>query len=242
MKKLAIFLFLIFNSTVFPQEIPNSGKDVKDFVPKGWKIFKQAEGDLNKDKKNDVVLIIEDTNSANIFKNESLGNPEINLNLRYLLILFKTEKGYELKEINKTFLPTEGSEDTPCLSDPLMDGGIEIKNGAIVLALNYWLSCGSWYTSTNTYTFRYQKNEFELIGFDSQEFHRASGEMSSVSINFSTKKMSITSGGNMFGEDSDGNEIKSEEKTEWKTFKLDKLKNLKTLKVPMEWEFMGNFI
>lgn len=242
MKNLLILLFFSLNSIIFSQEIPNSGKSLNDFVPKNWKIFKQAEGDLNKDKKSDVVLIIEDTNPDNILNNESLGNPELNLNPRYLLILFKTQNGYELKEISKTFLPTEGSEESPCLADPLMDGGIEIKNGSIVLALNYWMSCGSWYTGTNTYTFRYQKNEFELIGYDSMDFHRASGEMSSTSINFSTKKMSNTTGGNMFGEDADGNEIESEEKTEWKTFKLDKLKNLKTLKVPMEWEFMGNFI
>lgn len=242
MKNFLLLLFFSFNSFIFSQEISNFGKNLNDFVPKNWKIIEQVEGDLNKDKKSDFVLIIEDTNPDNIIKNENLGNPEINLNDRYLLILFKTQNGYEIKEISKTFLPTEGSEESPCLADPLMDGGIEIKNGTLVISFNYWLSCGSWYTSTNAYTFRFQKNEFELIGFDSREFHRASGEMNSISINFSTKKMSKTSGGNMFGEDSDGNEIKSEEKTEWKTFKLDKLKNLKTLTVPMEWEFMGHFI
>lgn len=242
MKNLTFLLFFSFNLILFSQEIPNSGKNLNDFVPKNWRIIEQAEGDLNKDKKADVVLIIEDTNPDNILNNENLGSSVININPRCLLILFKTEKGYELKEINKTFLPTEGDIESTCLADPLMEGGIEIKNGAIVLALNYWMSCGSWYTGTNTYTFRYQKNEFELIGFDSMDFHRASGEMSSTSINFSTKKMSITTGGNMFEEDADGNEIKSEETTEWKSFKINKLKNLKTLQVPLEWEFMGNFI
>lgn len=242
MKNLTFLLFFCFNLILLSQEIPNSGKNLNDFVPKNWKIFKQAQGDLNKDKKADVVLIIEDTNPENIFQNENLGSSVINTNPRYLLVLFKTEKGYDLKEINKTFIPTEGDLESACLADPLMDGGIEIKNGTLILSLYYWVSCGSWYTSTNVYTFRYQKNEFELIGFDSKEFHRASGDMNSTSINFSTKKMSNTSGGNMFEEDADGNKIESDEKTEWKNFKLDKLKNLKTLKVPMEWEFMGNYI
>ncbi len=239
MKTIFFLLFFSINLIVFSQEIPKNGNSISSFVPDNWKIFKQAEGDLNKDKKNDFVLIIEETNSENILKNEGLGSPEINLNPRWLLILFKTEKGFELKEISKTFLPTEGSEESPCLADPLMDGGIQIKNGVLMISLHYWLSCGSWYTGSNTYTFRFQKNEFELIGFDNEEFHRASGEMTSVSINFSTQKMSTTTGGNMFGEDADGNEIKPEEKTEWKTFKINKLQNLKTLKTPLEWEFMG---
>lgn len=242
MKNLTFLFILSFNSILLSQEIPSFGKSVKDFVPKEWKIYEQVEGDLNKDKKADIVLIIENTNTDNTYFNDGMGSSEINLNPRYLLVLLKTDKGYELKELNKTFIPTEGSEETPCLADPMMDGGLEIKNGLLLLSLNYWMSCGSWFTSTNTYTFRYQKNEFELIGFDSQEFHRASGEMSATSINFSTKKISTTTGGNMFGEDQDGNEIKSEEKTEWNSFKLDKLKNLKDLKVPLEWEFMGNFI
>lgn len=242
MKILFSLLFFSFNFIVFSQEIPNSGKSISSFVPDNWKIIEQAEGDLNKDKKNDFVLIIEETNPENISRNDGLGSPEINLNPRWLLILLNTDKGFELKEINKTFIPTEDDIESTCLADPLMDGGIEIKNGVLMVSLHYWLSCGSWYTGSNTYTFRFQKNEFELIGFDSEEFHRASGEMTSASINFSTQKMSITTGGNMFGEDGDGNEIKSEEKTEWKTFKINKLQNLKTLKTPLEWEFMGYFI
>ncbi len=242
MKSSFSFLFLALSCFVLSQEIPKNGKSISSFVPDNWKIIEQAEGDLNKDKKNDFVLIIEETNPENISRNDGLGSPEINLNPRWLLILLNTDKGFELKEINKTFIPTEDDIESTCLADPLMDGGIEIKNGVLMVSLHYWLSCGSWYTGSNTYTFRFQKNEFELIGFDSEEFHRASGEMTSASINFSTQKMSITTGGNMFGEDGDGNEIKSEEKTEWKTFKINKLQNLKTLKTPLEWEFMGYFI
>jgi len=242
MKSFSYILFLLAGIYLFSQDIPQKGKIIEDFVPVNWKIIKQAEGDLNKDKKADAVLIIENTDSSNILQNESLGSSELNLNPRYLLILFKTEKGYELKELNKTFIPTEGNAESPYLTDPLMDGGIEIQNDVINLSLNYWYSCGSWYTGTNTYTFRFQHNEFELIGFDSNEFHRASGEITFISINFSTKKMSITTGDNIFDEDADGNKIESEEKTEWKTFKLDKFQNLKTLKVPSEWEFMDYYI
>ncbi|WP_133639985.1 hypothetical protein [Sphingobacterium paludis] len=77
----------------------------------------------------------------------------------------------------------------------------------------YWLSCGSWYNNSALYTFRYQHGRFELIGFDHQEFHRAPGESSATSINFSIGKKSETSGGNMFGDE--GNKPK----TTWSTFK-----------------------
>ncbi len=242
MKSFCSILFFLIEISLFGQDIAQKGKTIGDFVPTNWKILKQAEGDLNKDKKNDFVLIIENTDSANILQNENLGSTFLNTNPRYLLILFKTDDGFELKELNKTFLPSENDVDATCLMDPLSEGEIHIGNGAFQLSLHYWLSCGSWYTSTNTYTFRYQKNEFELIGFDATGFHRASGEMSSTSINFSTKKMSITTGGNIFDEDADENEIIAKEKTEWKTFQIDKLKNLKEMKTPMEWEFMGCFI
>src|SRR5690606_26402527 len=167
MKKFYSILFLGIHSLVFSQEIPHTGKNLNDFVPENWKITEQSEGDLNKDNKKDVVLIIENTDSSNIFQNESLGSPEINLNPRYLLVIFKTENGYDLKELNKTFIPKENDAESPCLADPLMDGGIEIQSGVIKLSLNYWYSCGTWYTSNKIYTFRFQHNEFELIGFDS---------------------------------------------------------------------------
>ncbi len=240
MKTYLIFLWLFLSGMLFSQTIPSKGKSIGDFVPANWKIFQQAEGDLNKDEKPDAVLIIENTNPDLIFVNEDSGNSQINLNSRYLLILFQTDNGYELMELNKTFLPSEGNVEEPCLIDPLMEGGIEIKKGSLLLTLNYWSSCGSWTTNTNIYTFRFQKDEFELIGFDTNEFHRATGETTSTSINFSTKKMSITTGGNLF--EDEAAETQSTEKTEWKNFQLTELKNLKTLKVPMEWEWMGCYI
>lgn len=237
MKLTFTFLIMILSGIIFAQTVPATGKSVNDFVPKNWKIIKQVQGDLNKDRKEDVVLVIEENNPENIIKNEGLGSSELNLNPRTLLIIFKTQNGYELKEMNKTFIPKENDEESPCLMDPLVEGDIQINKGVLLLSLNYWLSCGSWSTGTDTYTFRFQKNEFELIGFDTFSFARNSGEIHEVSVNFSTRKMSITTGGNMF-EDAD----ESEEKTEWKTFKLDKLQNLKTLKFPLEWEFMGLYI
>ncbi|MGB6083551.1 hypothetical protein [Moheibacter sp.] len=237
MKTLLTVLITILSGILYAQSIPTKAKNLTSFVPENWKAIKMVHGDLNNDQKDDLVLIIEEDNPKNIIENDGMGSKFLNLNPRYLLIIFQTPNGFELKELNKTFIPKENNEESPCLMDPLVEGDIQINKGVLVLSLNYWLSCGSWSTGTDTYTFRFQKNEFELIGFDTFSFARNSGEIHEVSVNFSTRKMSITTGGNMF-EDAD----ESEEKTEWKTFKLDKLQNLKTLKFPLEWEFMGLYI
>ena len=54
--------------------------------------------------------------------------------------------------------------------------------------------------TNNTFSFRYQNQGFKLIGFDQMSFHRASGEESSLSINFSTGKMKKTTDKNEFEE------------------------------------------
>lgn len=51
--------------------------------------------------------------------------------------------------------------------------------------------------------FRYQNSHFELIGVETNSFHRATGEETIVSFNLSTNKLEITTGGNVFGENED---------------------------------------
>ena len=63
--------------------------DYQSFIPKNWKVLSKVQGDLNGDKLTDLALIIENTDPKNIVTNEGLGNPQLNLNNRKLLILFK---------------------------------------------------------------------------------------------------------------------------------------------------------
>ena len=89
-------LFLIFSLYAFAESFPQKAKSVNDFIPKGWKILKDengsnfiAKGDLNKDKLEDVAIIIEKNDKKNIKKNDNFGPNELNLNPRILIILFK---------------------------------------------------------------------------------------------------------------------------------------------------------
>lgn len=207
-------------------QINTSGKNTLDFLPSGWKVIDSARGDLNKDSLPDWVLIIENTDQRNFVHNNGLGSDTLNANPRILLVLFKdkTTDNYRLVTQNNAFIPPPNDTVSPCLADPIAETKtITIKNGVLGLHFQYWLSCGSWFTSNHDYLFRYQNKQFELIGFNSMEFHRSSGEMSEYSINFSTKKLAHTEGGNMF------EETTTKPKTTWKKFTLPKMMSLQQM-------------
>lgn len=174
--------------------------NVQAFIPKNWNVLSKVEGDLNADGQADLALIIENTDPENIVSNEGFGASTLDLNPRKLLILFKKNQSYRLISSNTT-LPSAGSADSPCLSDPLGEAEVlQIKKGVLKITLHYWLSCGSWFVTNNVYSFRYQNQAFKLIGFDTTSFHRASGETAQQSINFLTAKIKNTTGLNEFAE------------------------------------------
>ncbi|RRD28663.1 hypothetical protein [Fusobacterium canifelinum] len=216
-------LFLIYSIFVFAENFPQKAKTVNDFVPRGWKILKDenglnfiAKGDLNKDKLEDIAIIIEKDDKKNIKKNDGFGPEELNLNPRILLVLFKGKDGtYSLAAKNdKGFIKSEGNEDNSALMDTL--DNIIIKNNVLKIVFNYFMSAGSWWTSTDIYIFRFQNNVFELIGYESNAYMRNTGEEEGTSINFSTNKAKITTGGNIF------EEKENNPKDEWRYLKFEK--------------------
>ena len=209
-------LFLISSIYIFAENFPQKAKTIDDFIPKGWKRISSTNGDLNKDKLEDAVIVIEKEDKKNIKKNDSLGSDYLNLNPRILLVLFKQKDGtYTLVSKNdKGFIPSPNSEDEPTLEDTF--DGISIKNNTFRINFNYFYSAGSWGTSQTNYIFRYQNNKFELIGFSESSFMRNSGEEEELSINFLTNKVKTTTGGNVF----EGNV--NNPKSKWKTVNFKK--------------------
>lgn len=177
-----------------------SQKSFFEYVPKNWKIVSTAKGDLNKDGIEDLVLIVKDNDASNRIKNESLGPGILDVNSRNLLILFKDKSGnYTLADSNSNgFIPSENLAEDPCLEDPF--NGVSIVKNILILKFNYWYSCGSSSSSSITYKFRYQNNNFELIGADYSSYSRFTGDQWNTSINFSIKKKEVTTGLNEFHE------------------------------------------
>ena len=182
----------------YPTDFPEQGNKIEDFVPKHWSAIMKVDGDLNKDGLTDTALIVEQENPNNISVTEY--NDTLNTNPRALLVLFKQENGtYKLTAKNdKGFI--EPPKENSSLLDPLEEGDINIKNNTLRLRFQYFFSAGSWYITNVEYVFRYQNNHFELIGVETNSFHRATGEETIVSFNLSTNKLETTMGGNVFEE------------------------------------------
>ena len=182
----------------YPTDFPEQGNKMEDFVPKHWSAIMKVDGDLNKDGLIDTALIVEQENPNNISITEY--NDTLNTNPRALLVLFKQENGtYKLAAKNdKGFI--EPPKENSSLLDPLGEGDINIKNNTLRLKFQYFFSAGSWYITNVEYVFRYQNSHFELIGVETNSFHRATGEETIVSFNLSTNKLETTMGGNVFEE------------------------------------------
>ena len=91
MKKKALFfsflLFIFCSFNLLAENFPQKANKVEDFIPKGWKSVVVKKGDLNKDKIDDVVLVIQKDDAKNFEKSED--NTIFNYNPMAILVLFK---------------------------------------------------------------------------------------------------------------------------------------------------------
>lgn len=189
MKKflLAVLLVIVYSFPLLALNLPTNVKNVNDIVPNGWKIITEKKGDLNSDNLDDIALVIEDTDPKNLKKNEVLGPDILNLNKRIILVLFKKEDGYHLVAKNdKGFIESAGNIESPALMDPF--SGVEIENNTLKISFNYFQSAGTYEVSSLDYTFKFEKDHFELIELDSTSYLRNTGEGQKLSVNLSTKK------------------------------------------------------
>jgi hypothetical protein len=135
----------------------NQVKGIHELIPDGWEIMifgdpVKAVGDLNKDGIDDIALIIEQVES------DTEEAPA-----RALLIAFGTKNnGYTLSIIadNVVLNTDEGG----VFGDPFDD--LKIERGAVVVS-DYGGSNWRWY---HTYRFRFQDNDWYLIGLKSGSY------------------------------------------------------------------------
>jgi len=224
MRHFLIFLFVIISRLSFGQDfvypfIQASAMSFEDFIPKGWVVFDSASGDLNKDGKADLALVIQHKDSVvwvNDFGDTVLTNP------RMLVVLFRGtgQEGYTLAERSNTFILVH---DDRIMDDPFED--VMINKGLLEVSFRLFYSMGSWYITVATYKFRYQANEFALIGAEYLSFHRATHDFEEYSYNFLTKRKIV----------SKGSDMKGTRKTIKESFALTELKTMKTFARPFTW-------
>lgn len=125
--------------------IKNNKGDISEFILDGWHLLKKSEGDLNKDNIDDVAFVIEEDSDLNNEENKELA--------RKLIIVFGGENNtYKISiETDKAIL---GVFEGGTFGDPFED--IKIENGTLLISF-----FARWF---NKYRFRYQDNDWYLIG------------------------------------------------------------------------------
>lgn len=182
--------FLAFSLVALPAA--HAADQWQVHVPSGWKLIGDvAQADA-------AVLMVEQDDPAKRLKNDGLGPDELNTNPRRLLFLSRAASGYKLTGSADKFLPPEGDSDTPCLADPLEEGGMDLRNNVLTINLNYWLSCGSWSTSKDSFKFRFENGRYRLIGFDRSSYARNGGTGEEISINYLSSRKKVTTGIEIF--------------------------------------------
>lgn len=228
MRRLLTIIFLFKCGFAFGQnfnypEINGYGKNIIDFIPQNWTLLDSTRGDLNNDRSNDLAFIIQYRDSVSLIKREADFIDTVITQPRILVVTFydPATKQYKLIEQNNTFIL---NHDNPNMEEPFQD--ISISKGVLTIDFQIFMNMGSWGMSNNNYKFRYDYNEFVLIGADYNSTNRSSGETEDRSYDFLSKSVKIST----------GNTSTDKRKTEWRKFRMEKLKTFKTFIQPFTWE------
>jgi hypothetical protein len=169
--------------------LPAAASSAEGFVPDGWRIEQRLDGDLNADRRADLVLVLRQQDPRNVIEHDGFGISPLDSNPRLLAVAWsRPDGGYALAAQNHVLIPRH---EYPNMSDVFEDGsgGVAIVRGTLRVQLYFFSNAGSWSTGSTTYTFRWQDRAFALIGYDSESLMRNSGETEALSINYSTGKL-----------------------------------------------------
>ncbi len=155
------------------EQFPKTAPNMQGFIPEGWKMESQLQGDLNQDQQVDLVLTL--------VENKPAETPEgiPNERLRALVILFKSAKELTLGAMAPRLLYC-----TTC--GGMLGGKAELTLQKGVLVVNQ-LS-GSREALKRIQRFRYdaKKQGVILIGEDLDRYDRATGDNTVISSNYLT--------------------------------------------------------
>ncbi|WP_208643468.1 hypothetical protein [Pedobacter miscanthi] len=147
-----------------------------NFVPKGYVLAEQINGDLNGDGLADCVLMVKNTLKNRIVKDPDRGI--LDRNRRGLIVLLNKKDHYEPVVKNLSCFSSENEDGGVYYAPELM---VSIEKGKLYIHYAHG-RYGYW-----KYTFRYGKNDFELIGYDASN-NTGPRVDREVSINFLTKR------------------------------------------------------
>lgn len=198
----------------------NTEINIETFLPKGYTLIEQTITDLNKDGNKDHILFIKGTDKKNFVQDEHRGL--LDRNRRGLIVLFKNGEDYDVVLKNVSCFSSENEEGGAYYAPEL---SIRSEKGNIYIDYAHG-RYGGW-----TFTFRYQHNDFELIGYDATAMRSGPVTDSETSINYLTKKKIVKV--NIKEEDLSENENPEEQEVFKETvskIKINKLLKLSEIK------------
>jgi hypothetical protein len=163
-------------------KIPLRAASAAGFAPRGWSVEKAIKGDLNRDGRPDLAVILKGGDANCIVQPDGAPEP-MDTNPRLVLIAFGTKTGFSLQLVNPRVIPRI---DDPHMDDPLNLDAFKIRQDVLRLGLTSWRSMGGWTTFSSTFSFRWDGSRMRMIGFDRDTTHRNSGETETLSVNFVT--------------------------------------------------------
>jgi hypothetical protein len=152
-----IFVTGVISGQTVLSKIPASGASYSAFVPTGYDTLAIARGDLNNDKLEDLALVLK-----SVKEDDKDADPNVEPPGRLLVILFKDSQGYITAAKSDSVILCFGCGGI--FGDPF--AAIEIRK-AVIIVDHYGGSSWRW---SYTHRFRYQQNDFYLIGETSRAF------------------------------------------------------------------------
>lgn len=204
---------------------PARAATAEGFAPRGWRVETRLAGDLDGDRRPDLVLLLRgDDPDCRVANPGGLGVDRLDTNPRILMVaLAQAAGGYRLAARNGRLIPRNTE---PVVADPIEEeGGLTLARGRIALRLGYFASAGGWGMRNSTFRFRMREGRVELIGYDDVQTRRNTGQVRQASLNYLTGKAKIT----------DGRMDSDRERVQWRTLPRKPPWTLGDL--PEAWEF-----
>lgn len=151
-------------------------------VPGGWRQEIAARGDLNKDGRPDLALVLRQAD-PHLLRTDEDGRT-FNDNPRVLAVYFaQATGGYRLVAEDGRLIPTGAQRDYDPLTG-IARGGVTIARGTLQVSLGRFASS----VTSDTFTFRWQKKHFVLIGYDSDSVGRTTNTEVTNSFSYLTAR------------------------------------------------------
>jgi hypothetical protein len=172
--------------------LPERAQAAAGFVPAGWRLEASAAGDLDRDGRSDLAMVLRMNDPANVLRNERLcGDMDTNPRI-FAVALAATGGGYRLRVQDRALI---ARRDNPCMLDPFSEAGqLRIERGTVRIDLERFMSAGGWDAGMTSFTFRWEGGDLRLIGYDFSNVKRNTGETRGLSINYLTGRAKLTRG------------------------------------------------